>query len=69
MGIEKGPKGVVFVGPLLMKSVIRELTFFGVTFSITMKAGKRRTVVGSSYFEECEGVGMFEAESMSLYTK
>jgi hypothetical protein len=48
---------------------MRELTFFGVTFSITMKAGRRRTVVGSSYFVECDGVGMFEADSMSLWTQ
>lgn len=68
MGIEKGPKGVIFVGDLLIKSVIRELTFLGVTFSIMMKAGKRRTVVGSSYFEECDGVGIFDAESISLWT-
>ena len=66
LGIEMGPKGVVFVGPLLMKSVMRELTFLGVTFSITMKAGRRSTVVGSSYLEECDGVGIFEAESIIL---
>jgi hypothetical protein len=46
-GIEIGPKGVLFVGPLLTNSDIKVLTFFGVTFSMTMKAGRRRTVVGS----------------------
>jgi hypothetical protein len=48
VGIETGPKGVVFVGALLMNSEMRVLTDFGVTFSIIMKAGRRRTVVGSS---------------------
>lgn len=42
-----GPRGVEFVGALLMYSEIRVLTDFGVTFSITIKAGRRRTVVGS----------------------
>lgn len=46
LGIENGPRGVVFVGALSMKSEMRELTFLGVTFSMTMKAGSRRTVVG-----------------------
>ena len=69
IGIDRGPKGVVFVGALLMKSVMRKLTFIGVTFSIMMKAGRRRTVVGSSYFVECDGVGILEAESMSFCWK
>jgi len=47
-GIDTGPSGVMFVGALLMYSEIRVLTDFGVTFSITMKAGRSRTVVGSS---------------------
>ena len=47
-GIVTGPRGVEFVGALLMYSEIRVLTDFGVTFSITMKAGRRRTVVGSA---------------------
>lgn len=46
VGIVNGPRGVVFVGALSMKSVITELTFFGVTFSMTTKAGRRRIVVG-----------------------
>lgn len=48
VGIETGPKGVVFVGPLFINSEMRVLTDFDVTFSIIMKAGRRRTVVGSS---------------------
>lgn len=47
-GMDTGPRGVVFVGALLMYSDIRVLTFLGVTFSITMKAGSSRTVVGSA---------------------
>jgi hypothetical protein len=47
VGIVKGPKGVVVVGALSMKFVMRELTFLGVTFSMMMKAGRRRIVVGS----------------------
>jgi len=47
VGIEIGPRGVVFVGPLLMNSDIKVFTFFGLTFSIIMNAGRRRTVVGS----------------------
>jgi hypothetical protein len=45
-GIEIGPRGVVFVGPLLINSDMRVFTELGVTFSMTMKAGSRRTVVG-----------------------
>jgi hypothetical protein len=47
VGIEIGPRGVVFVGPLLMNSDIKVFTFLGVTFSMIMNAGRRRTVVGS----------------------
>ena len=47
VGIVTGPRGVEFVGTLLMNSEMRVLTDFGVTFSITMKAGRRRMVVGS----------------------
>jgi hypothetical protein len=47
VGIDNGAKGVVFVGPLLIYSEIRVFTDFGVTFSITTKAGSSRTVVGS----------------------
>lgn len=47
-GIEIGPKGVVFVGALLMNSEMRVFTDAGVTFSIMTKAGRRRTVVGSA---------------------
>jgi hypothetical protein len=47
VGIEIGPSGVLFVGPLLMNSEISVFTDFGVTFSMTMNAGRRRTVVGS----------------------
>jgi hypothetical protein len=46
-GSETGARGVVFVGALLMYSEIRVLTFLGETFSIIVKAGRRRTVVGS----------------------
>lgn len=46
-GMEMGPRGVVFVGPLLMNSVMRVSTDLGVTFSIIMKAGRRTTMVGS----------------------
>lgn len=47
MGIENGASGVAFVGDLLMKSAMRVFTDLGVTFSTRMKAGRRRTVVGS----------------------
>jgi hypothetical protein len=47
VGIEIGPRGVLFVGPLLTNSDMRVLTELGVTFSIKMKAGSKRTVVGS----------------------
>ncbi len=46
VGMEIGPRGVVFVGPLLINSDMRVFTDLGVTFSMTMKAGRRRTVVG-----------------------
>lgn len=47
VGIEIGPSGVLFVGPLLMNSEMRVSTDFGVTFSMMTKAGRSRTVVGS----------------------
>ena len=47
VGIEIGPNGVLFVGPLFTNSDMRVLTDFGVTLSIIMKAGRSRTVVGS----------------------
>lgn len=47
-GMDTGPRGVIFVGALLIYSEIRVLTVFGVTFSIIIKAGRRRTVVGSA---------------------
>lgn len=46
--MENGPRGVVFVGAWLMYSEISVLTDLGVTFSTMMKAGRRRTVVGSA---------------------
>ena len=47
VGIEMGPNGVVLEGALLTNSEMSVLTDFGVTFSIIMNAGRRRTVVGS----------------------
>lgn len=47
LGMDIGPRGVVFVGPLSMNSVMRVLTDFGVTLSIMTNAGRRRMVVGS----------------------
>jgi hypothetical protein len=46
-GIDTGPRGVEFVGPLLIYSDMRVFTDFGDTFSTIMKAGRSRTVVGS----------------------
>lgn len=48
VGIVSGPRGVVFVGPLLINSVMSVLTDFGVTFSTITKAGSSRIVVGSA---------------------
>jgi len=47
VGIDIGPRGVLFVGATLMKEVIRVSTEAGVTFSMMTKAGRRRIVVGS----------------------
>lgn len=47
-GRVKGPRGDVLVGALLMKVSMRVGTRFGVTLSMTVKAGRRRTLVGSS---------------------
>jgi hypothetical protein len=46
-GIDTGPRGVEFVGPLLIYSDMRVFTDFGDTFSTIMKAGRSRKVVGS----------------------
>jgi hypothetical protein len=46
-GREKGWSGVVFVGACEMMEVMRVGTVAGVTFSMRVKAGRRRTVVGS----------------------
>ena len=46
LGIETGSKGDVFVGASLMMDT-RVGTVAGVTFSTIVKAGSRRTVVGS----------------------
>ena len=45
--MEIGPNGVLLVGPLFMYSATSSFTDFGVTFSIIINAGRRRTVVGS----------------------
>lgn len=47
-GMDTGPRGVIFVGALLIYSDISVFTVLGVTFSIIIKAGRRRTVVGSA---------------------
>ena len=54
-------RGVVFVGPVFMKFVIRSGVLEGVTLSMNWKAGRRRTVV---LWSEWSGMGIFEAESM-----
>ncbi len=46
-GMLSGARGEVFVGALLMISVMRIGTVAGVTFSIIVKAGSNKTVVGS----------------------
>lgn len=66
-GMEIGPRGVVFVGPLSINSVMSVLTDLGVTFSTMTKAGRRRTVVGSVYLVEWDGVGIFDAESINFF--
>jgi hypothetical protein len=55
----------VFVGAELITCFIRSGTEEGVTLSIIVKAGRRRTVVESSTAGS-EGRGMFEAESISF---
>lgn len=55
----------VFVGAELITCFIRSGTEEGVTLSIIVKAGRRRTVVESSTVGS-EGTGMFEAESISF---
>jgi hypothetical protein len=45
--MERGTSGVVVVGALEMMEAIRVGTVAGVTFSMMVKAGRRRTVVGS----------------------
>lgn len=61
-GLERGE---VLVGAGLIICVIRSGTEEGVTLSIIVKAGRRRTEVESSIWAEV-GSGMLEAESMSF---
>lgn len=61
-----GEKGVVDVGERLMWCSMRVGTVFGVTFSMMVKEGRRRMVVGSEGEWWWCGVGMLEAESMSF---
>lgn len=63
LGIETGSKGEVFVGATLIMSTSVG-TVDGVTFSTTVKAGRRRTVVGSEYEVVWCGVGMLDADTI-----
>lgn len=71
-GIGFAERGVVFVGERSMYFVTSSGTETGVTFSMNMKEGRRRTVVGwvegSEVLESewASGRGMLEAESISL---
>ena len=59
--------GVVVVGALLMYWVMRSGTAEGVTLSIRVKEGKRRTVVGAEAEWSCSefsGTGIFDADSI-----
>ena len=56
-----GWRGVVFVGPVLTKALIRSGVFFCVTFSMSWKDGSSRTVV---LWSEWSGTGMLEADSI-----
>lgn len=57
---------MVFVGAVLMCCEMRVGTVAGVTFSIILKAGRRRTEVGSELVWWIDGRGMLEAESISF---
>ena len=59
----------VFVGAVEITDLIRVGTSEGVMFSITVKAGRRMTLVGClprGWSWECSGTGILDAESMSL---
>lgn len=59
--------GVVFVGARLTCWVMSSGTEEGVTLSIRVKEGRRRTVVGADAEWSCSGfsgTGMFEADSI-----
>lgn len=58
-------RGEVFVGAELRTCCIRSGTEEGVTLSIMVNAGRRRTVV-ESLTAGSVGRGMFEADSMSF---
>lgn len=61
--------GVVFVGAVSTKVVMRLGTFAGVTFSMIVKAGRSRTeLVPARLGSWCRvlGRGMFDADSISL---
>ena len=63
--------GVVLVGDGETWCFIRSPTDFGVTFSTSVNDGSKRTEVGRSGagadFVERSGIGILEADSMSLY--
>ena len=62
--------GLVVVGAVEMYDLINSGTLEGVTESMKVKAGSRRTVVGCwplGCSWEWEGRGMLEAESMSFW--
>lgn len=63
-GLEVPGRGEVLVGPLLMNSVMSSGVFCGVTLSMNLNAGRRRTVV---LWSEWLGTGMSEAESISFW--
>lgn len=62
-----GGMGIMVVGAVLMWWVIRSGTESGVTFSMMVKEGRRRTVVGAEAgggSSSVPGTGMLEAESI-----
>jgi hypothetical protein len=63
-------RGVVLVGAEEMWCLMSSGTVSGVTFSIKVKAGRRRMVVGvragEIEFEVRDGRGMLDADSMSF---
>lgn len=64
-------RGVVVVGVGLMWWRMRSGTVAGVTLSMKVKAGRRRTVVGAEaagWLSWLSGRGRLEAESMSFWT-